>query len=770
MQEPVDNLDPLRSRPSLLPAPASDTVVETAPAAGFQLDILRLVRDYAVLGAFLTILGAACGFIAVALIPPRYTAKARVEVQPMNSGVLKLSTLDNDVGQVDLQTEAEIVTSNAFLRKVIAHVQLGDASPAPLQSDIFAKLRRYLHVNTDDDATIPINVEAIDLNRAPRKLAMALKTVQANQVGRTRILEISCDSTNPEFAANFLNSLTDEYIQQNLLARTETVRLTTQWLSQQLEDTRKKMLDSDERLRQFVQNSGNLFVSQDSTLADVQVRDLRDRIAAVQSDLIGKQTRYEMMQKASGESLPSLLNDETVAAIESKIAELKQKRTLLLTTLTPENPRVKQIDVQLSDLQVTLNKQVDNAKRRISNDYEEARRNVEQLRKAYAARTEQVATQSGKQAQYEALKREAETARTTYNTTLLQANQASVVGSLPVNNIRVVDPAVPPLAPYKPMPPLIISIGAAAGLAICAGIGVLRQMLDQRVSSPIEARQLLNLPQLGVIPSLNGNTKQQRWTLPSLGKGAQTELSITNALPTSTGLSTLDPSSATREPLLAESFRSTLASLMRESASSRPPQVILVTSVGPAEGKTTIACNLGIALAESGRRVLVVDSDFRRPRVHSVFGLPNSRGLADILQGSSALNEIAREDLGERTALSRLWILPNGCRSENIARVLYSERLRELIARVRREFDTVLIDAPPILHLADARIMSDMVDGVILVLRIGVTDRRSATEALDQLRRDKTPILGTVLNDWKPSKSELRRRYYYSTYGSSDRI
>jgi capsular exopolysaccharide synthesis family protein len=197
--------------------------------------------------------------------------------------------------------------------------------------------------------------------------------------------------------------------------------------------------------------------------------------------------------------------------------------------------------------------------------------------------------------------------------------------------------------------------------------------------------------------------------------------------------------------------------------------VILVTSPGPGEGKTTIASNLAIALAEIGRRVLVIDADFRRPRVHKFFGVVNTWGLTDLLTDQTPIAAYPKEVFGLRTAIPRLFALPNGGPAENIAQMLYSPRLRELVRRLRTEFDAVMMDVPPLLPVADSRVMSGMADGVVLVLRSGVTEKESAIEALDQLRTDGIVVLGTVLNDWKPSKSEIKARYYYSNFRSYDR-
>jgi polysaccharide biosynthesis transport protein len=766
---PANERLPMTQQPfqPFLPASGSDAFIEATPG-GRPLDVPKLLRRYLLLAIVLTIIGAGCGFVAVAFFPPRFKARATLEVQPMNTSVLKIQGFENGGGEVDLQTEAQVLLSNTFLRHVLQRLQLEGAPAVPQRNDIFSRLRRRLKISDRDTVPVAIGREGLEGERVPKPLALALRSVEAHPIDRTRILEVTCESTSPELAANFLNSLADEYIQQNVQSRLQTVQLTTQWLSQQLQEAKSKMLEADQRLQAFVQKSGDLFVAADQqdAGADSQLQGLQDRLSTAEADLIQKQTRAEMVAKAPSDTLPEVLDDPTVRAYQSKIADLTREEAVLTTSLMPANPKVKTVEVQIAGLRANLQKEITSVLKRITVEYQIAKRNRDALRSAYAAQVARVDSQGTKAAEYSALKRESESARQMYNTLLLQANQASIAGSVPVNNIRITDRAIPPQEPYKPKPLMIIAAGAGAGLGLCAGLAFLRETLDRRVSSPHEARQLFNLPQLGVIPSVQELTKHRN--ILSLGaKGIlrnelKVTLSIVNAAEESTGQS----STPFNNYFFAESFRTTLASLMRESVEPKA-QVIQVTSPGPGEGKTMVASNLAIALAETGRRVLVLDADFRRPSAHRVLGIPNGHGLVDLITEEVPIGEYPKDRLGTRTSIPNLSVLPNGTRLDNITKALYSTRLRQLLQRLRREFDTILVDTPPILGVADARVISQMADGVVLVLRSGLTDKDRALEALDQLRADGTIVLGTVLNDWKLSKSEAKRKYYYSSPAQS---
>jgi len=736
---------------------SSETIIE-APAAGASLDIPSILRRYWLLAGALILVGMAAGLGSVILSTPVYKARALVEVQRVNGNVLRTEggNSNPEDGQVELQTQIHMMGSGAFLRQVMDRMQLENTPPAPLmRDDIFSRLRRRLGAASQEPAAI-----------LKQGLNSAVNSFDVRPVNGTRILEISCDSTHPEVAANFVNTVANEYIHQNMQSRMKAAQSTNEMLSQKLEETKAKMLDADSKLQDFVRASGNLFVQQENTLADTKVRDLQAQLSSVQAERIRRQGLYELVHKTPREALPEILPESGLHTYQTQIADLKRQRAALAVVVIG-GPKIQNLDVQIQELQATLQRETDATIKRIDSDYDTIRATEKHLSDAYASAAGQVGGQAGKAAQYSALKRESESLRSIYNSMLLQANEAFINGSVVPNNISLVDPAIPPDVPYKPKPAVNLGFGAIVGLFICCGIAVFREKMDQRVNSPYHARQLLNLPQLGVIPSADEDRKP--WRFLPVGKSTPGDRGTEDLAGDQEGSDKVLDLSPTARPLLAESFRVTLASLMRETMGALRPKVILVTSAGPEEGKTTIASNLGMALAETGRKVLVLDADFRRPKAHKVFGIRNTWGLVDLLAESKPVDDYAADVFGIRTTIPHLFVLPNGKRSENIAKALYSVRLRQLMQRMRNEFDTILIDAPPLLNVADARVMSEMADGVVLVIRSGVTDRASAVEAYDQLRADGAIVLGTVLNDWKPSKAQLKKHQYYTTFDSYDR-
>ena len=347
--------------------------------------------------------------------------------------------------------------------------------------------------------------------------------------------------------------------------------------------------------------------------------------------------------------------------------------------------------------------------------------------------------------------------RQLYQSLLVQSSQSGLSNSIPVNPIRLVEPSSPPAEPYSPRPLLNISFGMIAGIFLTGGIAFLREKLDRSVRHPRMSPHLFNVPQLGVIPSA---TLLEPSGLFARIRRYGPEHQVNGRVRSREGQTKALTVWGDGPSFMAESFRGTLASLLRDLGTNAP-KVILVTSPGPAEGKTTITSNLGIALAETGRRVLLVDADFRRPQLHHLFELDNARGLVDLITQQTPISEFDLNGITSATGVPGLSVLVNRPSQSNVSKALYSPRLRDLLQNLRGQFDIILLDSPPLLHLADARLIAPWTDGVILVVRAGATDRESALEACQCIQADGLALLGTVLNDWNPGKSHVRRNYYY---------
>jgi len=724
---------------------------DAAEEGGGSINVGQLARRYWLLFLLFLILGAAGGFASVVLSSPSYQARLLLEVQSGGSALLRNGggggSDSGDGSEVGIQTQISILRSFSFRQRGAERMNQ-EVPLAPTGKDIFSRLRQRLHPAIQDP-----------LENAKQGLSSALESFNATSVIRTRLIELTCESSSPDVAAQYLNAMASEFVDDSTRSRMKTAQATSEWLAQSIEDTKAKMQEAEEHLRDFVQASGNIFAGQDATLDDTKLASLKGDLAKSQADAILKRTRFELTLKYPPEALGEVLDDPVLRGYQQKINALKEQKAALEVKYTPKHQKVREVDAQLGSVQKDYENEIHSVVSRIKNDYEAASRQQKLLNDTYNSQAQRVGALAAKASQYNALKREAETLHQVYQSLLMQQSETGLNSSVPVTPIRIVEAATPPAFPYKPKPILNISFGGLLGAVLAVGLVFLRERADHSIRVPGVSRRLFNVPELGVIPNLSSG---QAWRAiggpKSLALNGHADEAAAALMNWQSGPS-----------FITESFRGTLTSILRNQANGKAQKIILITSPGPSEGKTTVIQNLGIALAETGRRVLLVDADFRRPHLHRKFGLPNEWGMINLLTEDTSINDYQAAELGVPTGVKGLSLLANGPVTEPaiISRALYSPRLREIFKILVRHYDMVLVDAPPILNVADARIIAPIMDALILVLRSGVTDRASAVEAYQRIQEDGLTLLGTVLTDYDIA-SQRKRQYYYD-YGDPSR-
>jgi polysaccharide biosynthesis transport protein len=721
------------------------------PETEQRLNVLALARRFWLLLLALMLLGSAAGFASIVLSSPMYKTMLLIEVQNTNTGLPQgaVAQVNNETSEVDIQTQVNILHSGSFLRRGAERMQSETVPPTQTGRDIFSRLRQRIHPVTQD----PLEAFRTGLN-------VAVQTFEARPVNHTRLIELSCESTSPDVASQFLNAMAQEFVEDTSHSRIQTAQKTSEWLAAQIEETKARVGEAEEKLREFVAASGNVFAGPDATLDDTKLAQLKGELAKIQAERIMRQTRYELTLKNPPETLGEVLDDNVLRGYQQQLEAHKKERAVLILTYTPKDKKVQKVDAELAAVQKSYDSEVSSTVKRIKNDYQASLSQEKLLNGAYDAQSQRVGSEASKTAQYSALKREVDTQREQYQRLLVQETEANLSSSVPINPIRIVEASETPEAPYKPKPALNISLGTLFGLVLAGGIVFLKERMDRSIKSPGASRRMFNAPELGVIPNLGTNGSM---VAKVNGRGSQDLVLNGGHDDSSTALATWQSGPA----FITESFRGTLASILRNQASSKNQKMILITSPGPAEGKTTVVQNLGIALAESGRKVLLVDADFRRPHLHRKFSLPNEWGLIDVLCEDRPLSEYSPEQMGVFTGFPGLSVFPNRVTQNNVSKALYSPRLRAILETLVHRYDMVIVDAPPILSVADTRIVASLADALILVLRSGVTQRDAAMEAYQLIQEDGLSLLGTVLTDYDLS-SDRRRQYYYD-YGDTSR-
>jgi len=702
----------------LQPLPHPDDDAGGLPA------LWQMVRNHRMVIALVAIMGAALGLALSMLQTPIYEAKTTLVFQSTRVGDSIAGVSEPDSGGLSpesyLQTQVREMKSRTMTKRVVEkllkQVPGGYQTPDPI-----GKVRNLVGLP------------------APAPAALRLPPIETQVKAQDRLIEISCESPDAQFAATYADTLAQEYIDYSMESLWQSAQKTSDWLTHQLQDMRTKLEQSENQLQSYTSTSGLIFTDKDQSVDDERLKQIQGELSTAQADRITKQSAYEIASTTPPEALPQVLDNGRLSEYQSKLADLRRQYAEQSAIYTPAHYKVRELQAQITDLENTLRRERTNIVNRIQNDYQAALKRERMLQTAYTQQMSRVSDLSRKAIYYGMLKREVDTNRQVYDQLLQRAKQVGVTGALQPNNVRVLDSADVPTKPIRPDPLRNGLIGLASGFVLAVGFVFAGEFINRSVRVPGESAFHLRVPELGVIPAKAAVSDQVLFPNVLTKSGAEA-----NTKPKLELVTWQD-----RPSMLAEAYRNALTSILAANGKGRP-KVILITSAGHAEGKSSTVSNLGIALAEISQRVLVIDADLRKPRLHDIFNLPNTWGLSDLLREKSSLRDCPVEALARKSEVDGLYVLPSGPGTVSITNLLYSSRMVELVDRVRNEFDITIIDTPPMSYLSDARVLGQLADAAILVIRSARTTRDEARAAKQRLVDDGIRVLGTILNAWEP--------------------
>jgi succinoglycan biosynthesis transport protein ExoP len=652
------------------------------------------------------VIGAALFSALVAVLltlpqTPLYQAQTSLEIQGLNENFMHMNEMRPSAAMYAadgyVQTQVDIIESRSMIRRAALKTNfLARSFEASRKSWIFqfwgskqAAAKTVLDDKTLDD---------ID------------KVLKVRTSPPTRIVRVTFDSPDPHLAADFANALTKGYVTQMAESRLTESRNTVDGLTSQLDDLKVRLRDAEDKLQNYTRSAGLMFLADSKgSVAEQRLKEIQEEYSKAQAERITRQSEFDVAKAGKIESLPRVLDSVGLTDTQQKLATMRTQLAELSQELTPKHYKVQRLQAQIQTMEAELNKGRSSILQRITNETDQAVQRERMLESAYSKQRALVADQNQKALQYDRLKHEADTDRALYDTLSQRVREAGIASGVQTSNVRMIDVAEPPAKPYKPDILLNVSLGAMTGLFIGLAFVCTRENYNRRVRKPGEASRVSNTPELGVVP---------------LNRGAVWE-----------------------RARVTDSVRSMLTSLVFRGASQGGPRVIVITSPGAGEGKTTIVRNLGNALSNVAGRVLLVDADLYRPRLATLFGISNFWGLNNLLHDTFPVAEYPSEALGAQCS-DRLWVLPSGPMCDDSSGLLYSDRLGELITRLRNEYDVILIDTPPMMEIPDARVFGRVADGVVLVIRSGETKADALATCTERLLADGTTLLGTVLNGW----------------------
>ena len=571
-------------------------------------------------------------------------------------------------------------------------------------------------------------------DRAIRKLASSVSiekprqalpkvTVSASPASRT--IRIVCDSPSPVVAAAYANTLAWEFIDERLESRWQTAQHTSDWLARKLEEQRAKLGASQQELQSHSDDEDKMSV------ADDKLRQIQAELSVAKADRIARQSRYELTKQAPVDTLPEVLDDESLRASRQKLDDARRALADgLVTYLYSGSPEVKRLQGNVTSIENDMNAARGRILARIHNDLVVAQRREQMLTQTMSTQESLVSSDASNVFRYNILKQEVDAGQRSYES-LLQVRQAGINATMRSGDFQVVEAAYPPSAPETTGLGRNVTTGIALGLFAGIGLVVLRKRTDHTITMPGETACYLGAPELAVSPSESPDKPARKLWMN--GRGRQKLL-------------------FGAEGPAAESFRVATTSLLSTTSRSGPPRAIAVSSSGANEGKTTVACNLAVSYAEINWRVLLIDGDIRRPRLHDIFSVENETGLAGLLERYHPTVPGDMASAIRRTAIPNLLVMPRGKLRSTAVDLLQSPRLAEIIRLARAEFDVIVIDTPPLLQLPDAEAIARLTDGVVFAVRSGKTLRETVAAARARFQENRIPVLGSILNDWSPDK------------------
>jgi capsular exopolysaccharide synthesis family protein len=650
---------------------------------------------------------------------PLYQAAAQIIIEREVPKVLSIEQITQATSGADYyNTQYRILQSNSLAALVAERLRIWEYPEFAAGS-----------------ASTPKEVEA----RLDAAAEAILGRISIEPVRSSFLVNVKARAYDPKLTALLANTLAELYIEQNLKLKVDTTEQAGSFLGEQSADARKKLAEAERALQRF--NEANNVISLEERQAGMTANldRLNSELAKVRmqrQDLGNRNQKLQELRQKSGATAPAGVEyymsqfAENTSALRAELDTLETDLAEQSKVYTSKHPKIVSLVSKIQALRRKLTEEVNRAALGLRNEYDIAVKTEQSLESQIRNEEQALKSLNAKGLEHAVLKREVESNERIYNLLAAREKETGVLSGMRTNNIRMVDRAKVPGRPFSPNRPRALAMGLLVGLVSGLGLVFFLEYLDDTVSDPDQLERYVHVPFLGPVPMLE----------PKLEGPLSRDL-----------ISLREPKS-----VYAEAYRAVRTSILFSSPDN-PPRVFAITSSGQQEGKTLTAVNLAVTMALNDKRVLLIDADMRKPRLHKVFGAENTFGLSNLIGGSPDVGMALK-----RTQVPTLMLLPSGPVPPNPSEMLGSVRLRKFLGLLREKFDMIILDCTPLIAVTDATVLSTQVDGVILVIKSGATRRKILKRAVKQLEDVQAKIIGAVLNQVNVKNST----YYYASYYS----
>ncbi len=727
-----------------------DYALEDDATSGEDVDLLGCVRvlhkrRWTAITAFVIVVGAVT--VQTFTATPIFEAKTRLLIEAEEQYVVSFKqVVEERQDKADYyQTQYNILQSRALARRTLDQLALWDTPPFGGKSDnkvnvqkavlgalgaAISGIVRLVTRDSDKDGTKENHIPAADETAAQSSaIDLFLGYLTVAPVRNSRLVDVKYTLPDAALATRIVNALAKSYIEQNLEYKFLASKEASDWLGARLAEERKKVEGAEAKLQQYREQNDAISLEDRQNIVVQRLADLNAAVTRAKTERIEKEAVYRQLRAAQADparldTFPAILTNSFLQQQKGALADLQREYAQLSEKLGDKHPDILKVKSAIELSQSKLNGEVEKIVQSVKSEYQAALAQENSLSGALNQQKAEALSLNRKAIDYGVLQRDLESSKQLYQNLMQRAKETGVAGELKTSNIRIVDLAERPRAPISPHKRTNLLLSVLTGLLLGCGLAFCFEYLDSRIKRPDEIRVHLGLQPLGLLPKV----KLLPGTYPLVTNGAPADF---------------------REALR------TLRTNVIFSSTQDGARSIVVTSTGPGEGKSVVASNLAIALANSGHRVLLLDADMRKPKIHEIFKCSQEPGLSNLIVGQAKASEVVSKSL-----VPGLWVLPAGRIPPNGAELLGSQRSRQFLSSLKEHFDWIIVDSPPVMAVADAVVMAHEASGVLFVVGSEMTSRHLAKHAVESLDQGRARFVGAVLN-----RVNLKRNgYYYSQY------